>query len=86
MRIRALAKRLETAEDDEDQGPSVPEGKGSVDQEFFGDGLGSSGFRRFDRVVDLRDGGTDEERQDECGDVPCDPSWEWNVSTISLQV
>jgi hypothetical protein len=42
-----------------------------MDEQFVGDGLLTTGFRGFDGIVDLGDGGADEEGEDEGGDVPC---------------
>lgn len=63
-------ERLEPAQDDQDQAPSVPQRKGGVNEQFVGDRLLTTGFRGFDGIVDLGDGGADEEGEDESGDVP----------------
>jgi len=41
-----------------------------VNEQFVGDRLLTTGFRGFDGIVDLGDGGADEEGEDESGDVP----------------
>lgn len=69
--VHRSPERLEPAQDDQDQAPSVPQRKGRVDEQFVGDRLLAAGFRGLDGVVDLGDGGADEEGEDEGGDVPC---------------
>jgi hypothetical protein len=71
--VHRPSERLEPAQDDQDQAPSVPQRKGGVDEQFVGDGFLATGFRGFDGIVDLGDGSADEEGEDEGGDVPCSP-------------
>jgi hypothetical protein len=68
--VHRPSERLEPAQDDQDQAPSVPQRKGGVDEQFVGDGFLATGFRGFDGIVDLGDGSADEEGEDEGGDVP----------------
>lgn len=68
--VHRSAERLEPAQDDKHQAPSVPQRKGGVDEQFVGDRLFAAGFRGLDGVVDLGDGSADEEGEDEGGDVP----------------
>jgi hypothetical protein len=72
--VHRSPERLEPAQDDQDQAPSVPQRKGGVNEQFVGDRLLATGFRGFDGVVDLGDGSADEEGEDEGGDVPCQVS------------
>lgn len=69
VRRRISTERRESRQDDQDDAQTVPEREGSVNEEFLGDGLAS--VLGLDDVVDLRDGGGDEEGEDEGGDVPC---------------
>lgn len=68
MVVNLTTEGLKAREDDENQGPGVEEGEGQVDDELVE--KQAAAVVRLDRVVDGRDGGRDEDREDEGSDVP----------------
>jgi len=61
------AERVEACDEDQEGGESVPDREGEVDPELIVDVLGGVMF--LDDVVDVGDGGADEEGEDEGDDV-----------------
>lgn len=69
MRVHVPPKRLESTQDHQNQRVGVPQAERQVEDDLVRGG-GVAGFGGLDGVVDLGDGGGDEEGEDKGGDVP----------------